>query len=42
MRAIKEHPGVFVTGGVVFLLVEHWLMHRGGLSKVSGGRAGQS
>jgi len=38
MRAIKQHPGVFVVGGVTFLLVEHWLMHRGGLGSIK--RAG--
>lgn len=27
IRAVKQHPGVFIGGGITFLLVEHFLRH---------------
>jgi len=34
IRSVRAHPGVFIGGGITFLLVEHWLMHRGGVGQV--------
>ena len=45
IRAVKAHPGVFIGGGITFLLVEHFLRHtsKGGAitSKATGGMRAQ-
>lgn len=43
IRAVKQHPGVFIGGGITFLIVEHFLRHTkqgSGLTAKAGGKLG--
>lgn len=43
IRAVKAHPGVFIGGGITFLILEHFLRHTsqgGKLTSAAGSKMG--